>query len=65
VPPSGGKYNGALTVTIKHLLYDAKFDVSFKGMLAEAAFIKGPDTEIACTSFKPGSKRQTHTGIPR
>ena len=31
LPPSGGKYNGKLTVTSKRLLYDAMFDVSFKG----------------------------------
>ena len=40
VPPGGGKYNGKLTVTNRRLLYDAKFDVSVKGMLAEALFIK-------------------------
>ena len=40
IPPGGGKYNGKLTVTNKRLLYDAKYDVSAKGMLAEALFIK-------------------------
>ena len=40
VPPGGGKYNGKLTVTNRRLLYDAKFDVSVKGMLAEALTIK-------------------------
>ena len=40
IPPGGGKYNGKLTVTNKRLLYDAKFDVSAKGMLAEALFVK-------------------------
>ena len=34
--PTGGKYNGKLTVTNRRLLYDAKFDVSAKGMLEEA-----------------------------
>lgn len=40
IPPNGGKYNGKLTVTNKRLLYDAKFDVSTKGLLAEAMLIK-------------------------
>src|SRR6188474_2569504 len=39
-PPGGGKYNGKLTVTNKRLLYDAKYDVSAKGLLSEALFIK-------------------------
>lgn len=39
-PPGGGKYNGKLTVTNMRLLYDAKFDVSAKGFLSEALFIK-------------------------
>ena len=39
-PPSGGRYNGKLTVTNKRLLYDAKYDVSAKGLLSEALFIK-------------------------
>ena len=39
-PPGGGKYNGKLTVTNKRLLYDAKYDVSAKGMLSEAMFMK-------------------------
>lgn len=38
--PLGGKYNGKLTVTNHRLLYDAKFDVSTKGMIEEALFIK-------------------------
>jgi len=38
--PDGGKYNGKLMVTNKRLLYDAKFDVSAKGMLEEALFVK-------------------------
>ncbi|MBL7920574.1 MAG: hypothetical protein JNJ40_09695 [Bacteroidia bacterium] len=38
--PKGGKYNGKLTVTTKRLLYDAKFDVSSKGMIEEALFVK-------------------------
>lgn len=40
IPPSGGKYNGKLTITNKRLLYDAKFDVSAKGLLDEALYIK-------------------------
>jgi len=40
LPPNGGKYNGKLTVTNQRLLYDAKFDASFKGMVEEAVFIK-------------------------
>ena len=40
LPPNGGKYNGKLTVTNKRLLYDAKFDASAMGMLAEAFTIK-------------------------
>ena len=39
-PPGGGKYNGKLTITNKRLLYDAKYDVSAKGLLSEALFIK-------------------------
>lgn len=38
--PLGGKYNGKLTVTNHRLLYDAKFDVSTKGMIEEALFVK-------------------------
>ena len=40
LPPSGGKYNGKLTVTSKRLLYDAMFDASFKGIVSEALFVK-------------------------
>lgn len=40
IPPNGGKYNGKLTITNKRLLYDAKFDVSAKGLLSEAMFMK-------------------------
>jgi hypothetical protein len=40
LPPGGGKYNGSLVVTDQRLLYDAKFDASVRGMLAEAAFVK-------------------------
>ncbi len=40
IPPKGGKYNGKLTVTNKRLLYDAKFDVSFGGMIEETLFVK-------------------------
>jgi hypothetical protein len=40
VPPGGGKYNGKLTVTNKRLFYDAKYDVSAKGLISEALFMK-------------------------
>lgn len=40
IPPGGGKYNGKLTITNRRLLYDAKYDVSAKGLLSEALFIK-------------------------
>lgn len=40
VPPKGGKFNGKLTVTNKRLLYDAKFDVSAKGLLEEFMYVK-------------------------
>jgi hypothetical protein len=40
IAPDGGRYNGKLTVTNKRLLYDAKFDVSPKGLVEEALFIK-------------------------
>ena len=40
LPPNGGKYNGKLTVTNQRLLYDAKFDASFTGMVAEALTYK-------------------------
>ena len=39
-PPGGGKYNGNLTVTNKRLIYDARYDVSAKGLLSEALFLK-------------------------
>lgn len=40
LPPNGGKYNGKLTVTNQRLLYDAKLDASFKGVIAEALTVK-------------------------
>src|ERR1041385_6701810 len=40
IPPGGGKYNGKLTVTNKRLLYDAKYDVSAKGLISEAMWMK-------------------------
>jgi hypothetical protein len=40
LPPQGGKYNGKLVVTNQRLLYDAKFDASFTGILKEAVFVK-------------------------
>ena len=39
-PPGGGKYNGKLTITNQRLLYDAKFDVSAKGLLSEYLYVK-------------------------
>ena len=39
-PPGGGKFNGKLTITNKRLLYDAQSDVSAKGLLSEAMFVK-------------------------
>ena len=39
-PPGGGKYNGKLLITNQRLLYDAQFDVSPKGLLDEALFVK-------------------------
>lgn len=48
VPPKGGKYNGYLMVTNQRLLYDAKFDVSAKGLIEEALFVKwGSETFVA------------------
>ncbi len=38
--PKGDKYNGKLTVTTQRLVYDAKFDVSTKGRIEEALFVK-------------------------
>ncbi len=40
IPPNGGKYNGKLTITNKRLLYDARLDVSARGLLSEALFTK-------------------------
>lgn len=39
-PPKGGKYNGKLMITNQRLLYDAQFDVSTKGLVDEALFVK-------------------------
>jgi hypothetical protein len=39
-PPGGGLFNGKLTITNTRILYDAKYDVSAKGMLEEALFVK-------------------------
>lgn len=39
-PQGGGKFNGKLTITNKRLLYDAQYDVSAKGLLSEAMFVK-------------------------
>jgi hypothetical protein len=40
IGPDGNRYNGKLIVTDKRLIYDAKFDVSFWGLLDEGLFIK-------------------------
>jgi hypothetical protein len=40
VPPKGGKFNGKLTVTNKRLLYDAKFDMSAKGVMEQLLYVK-------------------------
>lgn len=37
---NGVKYNGKLTVTNRRLLYDAKFDVSTRGLIEESLFAK-------------------------
>lgn len=39
-PPTGGKYNGKLLVTNQRLIYDAKLDVSAKGLVDELLFVK-------------------------
>jgi len=38
-PPAGGMYNGKLYVTDKRLLYDAKFDMTVKGVIEEVFFL--------------------------
>ena len=38
--PLGVTYNGKLTVTNTRLLYDAKFDVTTRGLAEEALFVK-------------------------
>ena len=40
IDPKGNRYNGKLTVTDRRLLYDAKFDMSFWGLLEESLFYK-------------------------
>lgn len=40
LPPGGGKISGKLTVTNRRLLYDAKFDITAKGLLPETLFVK-------------------------
>ena len=39
-PHGGGSYNGVLYVTNKRLIYDAKFDMSIKGLINETLFYK-------------------------
>jgi hypothetical protein len=40
IDPKGNRYNGKLTVTDKRLLYDAKFEASFFGMVEEPLIYK-------------------------
>ena len=40
ISSDGTRYNGNLTVTTSRLLYDAKFDISVKGLFEESLFIK-------------------------
>jgi hypothetical protein len=44
--PAGGEFNGKLTITNKRLLYDAKYDVSIRGKLEEALFVKWGSEEF-------------------
>jgi hypothetical protein len=39
-PAGGSTYNGKLTVTNQRLLYDAKFDLSARGILSEMIYVK-------------------------
>jgi hypothetical protein len=39
-PQGGGKFNGKMVVTDRKLLYDAKYDMSLKGMISESLFMK-------------------------
>lgn len=39
-PPMGGKYNGKLLVTNQRLIYDAKYDATVAGQLANMHSIK-------------------------
>ena len=39
-PPGGRKFKGKLTVTNRRLLYDSIFDVSARGLMSEALFVK-------------------------
>lgn len=40
MPTEGGRYTGDFYVTDKKVFYDAKFDMSFRGILKEAAFVQ-------------------------
>jgi len=40
MPPDGGRYTGTLAVTDRRILFDARFNTSFAGILEEAFFIK-------------------------
>ena len=37
VPPSGGKFNGKLTITNKRLIYEAKYEASVLGTIAASS----------------------------
>jgi len=37
VPPSGGKFNGKLTITNKRLIYEAQYDASILGTIAASS----------------------------
>jgi hypothetical protein len=40
LPPSGGKFNGKLTVTNRRLFYDAKYEASLAGTLASTLTVR-------------------------
>lgn len=40
LPPTGGQYNGKLTVTNQRLIYDAQFDISAQGIVNELFYVR-------------------------
>ena len=40
LPADGGRYTGTLAVTDKRILFDARFDTSFRGLMDESMFVK-------------------------